>query len=54
MNAYVKLWKSFKGGSLPLAQASSVARLPAGSCATPSAGDTPATPPFRLFLGVRP
>jgi len=29
-----------KGGSLPLAPASSVAALPAVSCATPSAGDT--------------
>ena len=34
----------YKGGSLPLAGASSVAALPAGASATPSSGDTPATP----------
>ena len=40
--------RRYKGGSFPLAGASSVASLPAGASATPTAGDTPATPPTSL------
>jgi hypothetical protein len=54
MNANVNLLIILKGGSLPLAQASSGATRPAVSRATPSAGDTPATPPYHLHLEVRP
>lgn len=42
-----------KGGSLPLATASSGASRPEGSSATPSAGDTPATPPSRFTVEVQ-
>jgi len=43
-----------KGGGLPLAPASSVPALPAVSSATPSAGDTPATPPvWRSVEGLK-
>ena len=48
-----KVGTLLKGGSLPLAPASSGAPRPAGSSAAPSAGATPATPPARFTVEVQ-